>query len=247
MIQQKSLIIGGAAGIGRQITYDLSARGDEVIIADMNEQLGNQLVIDLTEKGHKASFYHIDVSSWEKTQACINQIISDHKRIDVLVHSAGITQLIKFDDLNFASWKKTLQVNLSGSFYAIKAIAPTMIQQNYGKIVMIGSGSAYTGSGGGVHYATSKGGAFGLMRALVRELSHYNININIVAPRTIASEMLNKLYKTEEEFEALVKQIPLRRLGTLQDISDATVFLASKEAGFVQGQVLLCDGGRTYS
>ena len=240
------LVIGGAAGIGKDYVKNRAARGDSVIFTDLNKEAGEALVNELALKGKEATFFQHDVTDWENTKGIINKVIKQFGRIDTLVHSAGITVSKSFEELTFPTWEKTISVNLTGLFYAVKAVIPEMLHHKGGNIIIIGSGSAITGTGGGVHYAASKGGAFGLMRAIASKYSHLGIKINLVAPRVIQTEMLDRLYPTEESLEKLVQKIPVRKIGTLSDTTNAINFLASKESDYIQGQVLLIDGGRTF-
>lgn len=246
MTGQNILVVGGAAGIGKKIVEDLAEHGGHVAVADLNVEAGQSLVNELREQGKKATFYSIDVCSWSDCKRMADEMTEELGSIDALVHSAGITSRLSFDQVDWDVWKRTVNVNLTGLFNVAKAVAPSMIEKQSGSIVIIGSGSAISGTGGGVHYAASKGGAFGFMRTLAKELGTYGINVNVVAPRVIRSEMLDSLYPTEGEQEALVRQIPIGRLGTTSDVSHMVRFLCSHEAGYVHGQVLVLDGGRTF-
>ncbi|MEW9672092.1 SDR family NAD(P)-dependent oxidoreductase [Ammoniphilus sp. 3BR4] len=247
MTRRNVVVVGGAAGIGKQIVMDMVRQGDRVAILDLNIEAGERLVAELVQQGGQVSFFQANVSSWDHMNQAIQETLAEMERIDVLVYSAGITRRVNFDDLGWDEWKKTISVNLTGLFYAVKAVVPSMMEHRSGKIVIIGSGSAITGSGGGVHYATSKGGAFGLMRSLAGELGAFGIRINTVAPRVIESEMLTRLYPDPSDLEALKDTIPVKRLGTLGDISNTVQFLSSEQSDYIHGQVILCDGGRTYS
>lgn len=241
-----AIIVGGALGIGRQVALDLSVQR-EVLIADRNEEAGLRLVRDIENSGGSASFYRLDVSSWPNTKQAIDQMIAGHGAVGALVYSAGITSRKTFDEVEWVEWQRTLAVNLTGIFHVVKALAPVMMNRSSGRIVIIGSGSAITGSGGGVHYAASKGGAFGLMRALAKELGPFGIRVNIVAPRVIESDMLNRLYPDPIDRDRLKQSIPIGKLGTMGDVSNMVQFLCSAESDYVHGQILLLDGGRTYS
>jgi len=247
MEQKKTfLVIGGAAGIGKDYVKNRAASGDSVIFTDLNKEAGEALVNELALEGKEATFFQHDVTDWKNTKEIINKVIKRFGKIDTLVHSAGITVSKSFDELNYQTWKKTFSVNLTGLFYAAKAAIPEMLHHKGGNIIIIGSGSAITGTGGGVHYAASKGGAFGLMRSIASRYSHLGIRVNLVAPRVIQTEMLERLYPTEESLEKLKQKIPVRKIGTLSDTTNAINFLASEESDYIQGQVLLVDGGRTY-
>lgn len=243
MKEKNIVIIGGASGIGKEIALKFAAEGHCVAIADINRDMLSQTIL---ESGLVENLFpfEVDASSWESMKSLANELEKKLGNIHTLVYSAGITRTISFLDIDWTTWKKTMAVNLHGLFYSIKSIYP--IINHGGSIVIIGSGSAITGSGGGIQYSSSKGGAFGLMRSLVQELGKNNININVVAPRVIESDMLDVLYPTHESKELLRKEIPIGRLGTSKDVSNAVKYLSSNEGKYVHGQILLLDGGRTY-
>ncbi|MGS2779650.1 SDR family NAD(P)-dependent oxidoreductase [Robertmurraya sp. GLU-23] len=242
MKEKNILIIGGANGIGKEIALDFGAEGHRVAVADININMLNKMI---SESGlNNLSPFEVDAGSWESVKSLANEIQEKFGTIHTLVYSAGITRTLNFLDIDWATWKKTMAVNLHGLFYSIKTIYPLI--EHGGSVVIIGSGSAITGSGGGIHYSSSKGGAFGLMRALVNDLGYNNININVVAPRVIESDMLDVLYPTQESKECLRKEIPIGRLGTPKDVCNAVKYLSDDEGKYVHGQILLLDGGRTY-
>ncbi|MFD2829979.1 SDR family NAD(P)-dependent oxidoreductase [Corticicoccus populi] len=240
------LIIGGAAGIGQAVVLDRLKKGDRVVFTDINKESGNKLQDLWRSEGYEVSFIEQNVTSWNDAEKVVDETFKLYGSIDVLIISAGITSQKRFEEITEKDWRFTLDVNLTGLFYSLKAAVPKMAAQGGGSIVIVGSGSAVTGSGGGMHYAASKGGAFGLMRAVADEYSHQGIHINLVAPRVIETEMLDVLYPTEEEKNQLRNKIPVNRFGTLTDTTDVINFLASEEAGYIQAQVVLMDGGRTY-
>ncbi|TRZ39151.1 SDR family oxidoreductase [Niallia circulans] len=236
------LIIGGASGIGKEIALHFAKDGHQVAVADINKQTLTQMIADSDH--HNLFPFEVDAGSSESVASLANEIHTRFGSLDLLVYSAGITNSVGFLDIDWATWHKTMAVNLHGLFYSIKFCQPILAQG--GSIVIIGSGSAITGTGGGIHYAASKGGAFGLMRSLVTELGKNNININVVAPRVIESDMLNNLYPTEQSKKSLTKEIPIGRFGTPNDVFHAVRYLSSAEGKYVHGQILLLDGGRTY-
>ncbi|MFP7472294.1 SDR family oxidoreductase [Niallia taxi] len=241
-MKKNILIIGGASGIGKEIALHYAADKHQVAVADINKQSLEQLVL---ENGQNTLIpLEADASSWESIELLAEQIKKRFGTIHTLVYSAGITKSISLLEMDWAVWQKTLAVNLHGLFYSIKFIYPLI--ESGGSIVIIGSGSAITGTGGGIQYTASKGGAFGLMRSLVQELGNNHININVVAPRVIESDMLDILYPTEQSKAELKKAIPIGRLGTPIDVCQAVKYLSSEEGKYVHGQILLLDGGRTY-
>ncbi|MCE4047628.1 SDR family NAD(P)-dependent oxidoreductase [Bacillus sp. Au-Bac7] len=241
-MKKNILIIGGASGIGKEIALHYAADKHQVAVADINKQSLEQLVL---ENGQSTLIpLEADASSWESIELLAEQIKKRFGTIHTLVYSAGITKSISLLEMDWAVWQKTLAINLHGLFYSIKFIYPLI--ESGGSIVIIGSGSAITGTGGGIQYTASKGGAFGLMRSLVQELGNNHININVVAPRVIESDMLDILYPTEQSKAELKKAIPIGRLGTPIDVCQAVKYLSSEEGKYVHGQILLLDGGRTY-
>ncbi|WP_339285807.1 SDR family oxidoreductase [Oceanobacillus sp. FSL K6-3682] len=240
------LIIGGAAGIGQAVAESRLKNDDKVVFTDINAEKGHQLMTEWRNQGYEATFIQQDVTSWKDTEKVVSETIELYGRMDVLIISAGVTSQKRLEDITVKEWRFTLDVNLTGLFYILKAALPEMVKSKGGSIVIVGSGSAITGSGGGAHYAVSKGGAFGLMRAIANEYSDQGIHINLVAPRVIETEMLDILYPTEEAKEALRQKIPIKNFGTLADTTNAINFLASGESRYIQAQVLLMDGGRTY-
>ncbi|MGE8203737.1 SDR family NAD(P)-dependent oxidoreductase [Heyndrickxia sp. NPDC080065] len=245
MIDGKNiLVIGGATGIGKQIALDFAQEGNNVAVADINILKVNQMI---KENGLEAniSAFEVDASSWESVESLAQKVWAKLGKIQVLVYSAGITKRLKFKEIDWITWKRTMAVNLHGLFYSIKAMNPLI--ESGGSIVIIGSGSAITGSGGGIHYASSKGGAFGFMRSIVNDMGNNGININVVAPRVIESDMLDVLYPSVESKQQLIQEIPIRRLGKPTDISSIVKYLCREDAHYIHGQVLLLDGGRTYT
>ncbi len=239
------LIIGGAAGIGRKIALAFAESGNQVAVADINQAAAEEMIQQKAEK-HRLHAFYVDVSSWESVEKMTGQVIEKMGHIDTFVFSAGITKKLGLEEVEWALWKKTMAVNLHGLFFSVKAIAPFMIKRKQGNIIIIGSGSAITGSGGGIQYYASKGGAFGFMRSLVKELGSYGVNVNVIAPRVIESQMLDSLYPTEKAKQEMIKEIPIGRLGKPEDISSLAQYLSKKEASYIHGQVLILDGGRTY-
>lgn len=241
----KVLVIGGAAGIGREISLDFANKGHQVAVADIDRSALDTM-IQQSSAEQNLHVFDVDVSSWESVSEMARQVIEKFGHIHTLVFSAGITKKLSLDEVDWALWKKTMAINLHGLFFSIKAVTPYMIERKEGSIVIIGSGSAITGSGGGIQYYASKGGAFGLMRSLVKELGSSGINVNVVAPRVIQSQMLDSLYPTEESKQAIINEIPIGRLGKPSDISELVQYISAKEANYIHGQILMLDGGRTY-
>jgi len=242
---QVSIVTGAGRGIGRAIAIALAAHGSDVVLFDISGADGEGTLNMLQPYGRKASFFAVDVTSEEQVQECVSQVLAEHGQIDNLINNVGVSSNLAFGDISLAEFQRILNINLTSYFIMCKAVVPAMHARKRGRIVMMSSGSAITGSGGGVHYAASKGGVNSLVRALARELAPSGILVNGVAPRTIATEALRELYP-QEALKARLQQIPVGRLGTPDDVAHVTLFLLSDLSAFICGEILLVDGGRTY-
>jgi len=241
-----TIVTGGGRGIGKSIALKFAEAGSDVAIFDVLEKEGKDTAKDITSLGRRGSFFRVDVTKEEEINEAVGKVLDEYGKIDFFINNAGITTRTPFTELSLSTWQKILDVNLTGAFLCCKAVVPAMVRQKEGRVVFISSGSAITGSGGGAHYASSKGGINSLVRALARELAPYNILVNGVAPRNILAESLRDIY-TEKQLEELAKKIPLKRLGTPEEIANVALFLCSDLSSYMTGQILLVDGGRTFS
>lgn len=240
-----ALITGSGKGIGREIALQMGNAGAKIVVADISEESGRNTCREIQESGSDAIFVAMDISSPSDIEKAKNITISTFGGLDIIVCNAGITSRRDFMDLTLEEFDKTIKINLTGTFNTIKGLLGPLIEARSGKIILISSASAYTGTGGGAHYSATKAGQIGMSRTLAKELGPMGINVNCIAPRTIVTEILDQLYPPGSTREALINQIPLRRLGMPEDIAHAAVYLASEEACYVSGQTLLVDGART--
>lgn len=240
------LVSGGARGIGRSTVLRFAEAGADVGIFDLREEESRETVDCIRSLGRKGFFRRVDVTSEPEVDRGVEELGEELGGIDFFVSSAAITSKQPFPRLSAEVWSKTLGVNLTGPFLCCKAVVPVMIRQGGGRIVLISSGSALTGSGGGAHYASSKGALISLVRTLARELAGHNILANCLAPRNVRTELLEEIY-SEEQLEKLSAQTPLRRLSTPEEIANVAVFLCSELSTYLTGQLILVDGGRTYA
>lgn len=242
-----AVITGGGHGIGRQIGVQLAEQGAHIVIADYNERNGAATADEITRRYRKALFVKADVSSYEAMQRVHDQTMAEFGRVDILVLDAGVGFKNKLCDISLEEWNKTLSINLTGLFNTVKVFYEEF-QENKGSIVYISSGSALSGTGGGVSYPASKAGGEGLIRGLAKELGPKGVNVNAIAPRLIdTGEMMRVNYPTQEELDAVLKKIPVGRFGTVRDVANLAVFLADPENSYIQGQTILLDGGRTIA
>lgn len=240
-----ALITGAGHGIGKGIARQFAEAGANTVIVDYNAETGEETAKEITKEFVKSIFVQADVSDPEALVRVRDKVFEEFGRIDILVLNAGVAFANKVNDISFEEWNKTLSINLTGLFNTVKAFYNDFLT-NKGSIVYISSGSALSGTGGGVSYPASKAGGEGLIRGLAKELGPKGVNVNAIAPRLIdTGEMMRVNYPTEESLNAVLEKIPVRRFGTIEDVANLTLFLADKANSYIQGQTILMDGGRT--
>ncbi|HLP49849.1 MAG TPA: 3-oxoacyl-ACP reductase FabG [Chitinophagales bacterium] len=230
-----AVITGGAAGIGRAAAEKFAAQGATVIIWDVKEPAGN-LPPNVT-------YHKVNTTNVEDIETSVKVILEQHGRIDILVNNAGITRDASLQKMTYEQWQQVMDVNLSGVFNCTKAISPVMIKNNYGRIINTSSIVGLYGNYGQTNYAATKAGIIGLTKTWARELGKNNITVNAVAPGFIATDMIATI--PEKVIDMMKEKVPLKRLGTAEDVANAYAFLASDEAAFVSGTVISVDGGLT--
>lgn len=242
-----ALVTGGAHGIGKGIAKRFAEQGANTVIVDYNEENGVKTAEDLTFGNVKSLFVKTDVSDPAALDNVRTKVFEEFGRIDILVLNAGVAFKNTVNDITFEEWNKTLAINLTGLFNTVKSFYDDFLINN-GSIVYISSGSALSGTGGGVSYPASKAGGEGLIRGLAKELGPKGVNVNAIAPRLIdTGEMMRVNYPTQADLDAVLKTIPVRRLGTIDDVANLAVFLADPANSYIQGQTILMDGGRTIA
>ncbi|MER2002228.1 MAG: SDR family oxidoreductase [Carnobacterium inhibens] len=249
MKQKIIAITGSAKGIGKSIAEKFIEKGAYVALLDFDKKAGEATEKAMKEDGGDAFFIQTDVSDYHSLKEARKKILEKWGEIDVLIVNAGISYLHSLNDISVEEWDRVIKINLTGSFYTVKAFYEDFSKKtpiDEGKIIFISSGSAITGTGGGAHYAASKAGQHGLMRNLAKEFGGNGVNVNAIAPRVIQTDLLDQLYPTPKSREKLIKKIPIGRIGKPEDIANLTVFLASPESSYIHGQIILSDGGRTY-
>lgn len=236
-----ALITGAARGIGKAIAMKFASEGADVAFTDLViNEAGEQTVKDIEAFGHKVKAYASNAANFEETHNVVNQILADFVRIDILVNNAGITKDGLMLRMTEAQWDAVLNVNLKSAFNFIHAITPIMARQRGGSIINMSSVVGVSGNAGQCNYSASKAGLIGLAKSIAKEMGPRGIRANCIAPGFIVSDMTNAL--SEEVRDAWVKQIPLRRGGTPEDVANVALFLASDLSGYVSGQVIHCCG-----
>jgi 3-oxoacyl-[acyl-carrier protein] reductase len=241
LTERIAIVTGGAQGIGQAIAATLAQEGADVVVADLNANRCEETVARVKQLGRKAMAVSVNVGDWDQVKSMIDRVQKEWERIDILVNNAGITRDGLLLRMKEEDWQSVLQVNLTGTFYCVKAVLPTMSRQRNGRIVNIASIVGAIGNIGQANYAASKAAVIGLTKTVAREYASRNITVNAVAPGFIDTAMTQDL--SADTKEALLNQIPLKRLGQASDIADAVSFLCSEKAGYITGHVLHVNGG----
>jgi 3-oxoacyl-[acyl-carrier protein] reductase len=236
-----AFITGASQGIGRTCAIRLAKEGATIAVAARNQEKLNELVSEITTAGGKAAAFALDVADEEQVKAVVKAAIAQFGKVDILVNNAGITRDQLVMRMKRADWDSVLQTNLTSAYLCIQSVVPSMLKQRWGRIINITSIFGQMGQAGQANYAASKAGLIGLTMAIAREVGSRNITCNAVAPGFIETAMTAVL--SEEFRQTAVKQIPLGRVGTPDDVAGAVVFLASDDASYVTGHVLSVNGG----
>jgi 3-oxoacyl-[acyl-carrier protein] reductase len=236
-----AFVTGASQGIGRSCALRLAKDGASVAVAARNKEKLDELVREVTVAGGKAYAIALDVADEEQVKSAIKAAIAQFGKIDILVNNAGITRDQLVMRMKRADWDAVLQTNLTSAYLCIQQVIPSMLKQRWGRIINITSVFGQMGQAGQANYSASKAGLIGLTMAIAREVGSRSITCNAVAPGFIETAMTAVL--SEEFKQNAVKQIPLGRVGTSEDVASAVAFLASEEASYITGQVLSVNGG----
>src|SRR5213594_4739393 len=236
-----ALVTGASQGIGHACALALAGQGASVAVAARNQQKLDELVAQIAATGGKAAAFVMDVGDEEQIKSGIKSALGQLGKIDILVNNAGITrdQLVK--RMKRADWDAVLNTNLTSAYLCIQQVIGSMLKQRWGRIINITSIFGQMGQAGQANYAASKAGLIGLTMAMAREVASRNITFNAVAPGFIETAMTAGL--GDDFKQNAVKQIPLGRVGTAEDVANAVAFLASDEASYITGHVMNVNGG----
>jgi 3-oxoacyl-[acyl-carrier protein] reductase len=235
-----ALVTGASRGIGRAIALRLASRGATVIAA-ARENNAATTVEAIVGAGGKAEMGSVDVADASAIETLVSGALDRHGRIDILVNNAGITKDQLMLRMKRDDWDSVLATNLTAAFVLTQAVLKPMIRQKSGRIVCISSVVGQSGNAGQANYAASKAGLIGFAKSVAREVASRNITVNVVAPGLIETDMTRGI--TDDAHAEWAGQIPLKRLGSPDDIASAVAFLASDEAAYITGQVLAVNGG----
>ena len=237
------LVTGGARGIGRKIAKAFLEQGAKVFIFDVDDAGGKNTQKELGQEFGKDQvlYLNVDITNAGDVEKNVGKILDNQKKIDILINNAGITRDNLLMRMSLDDWNRVLEINLTGAFICSKSIVRSMIKNRSGKIINVSSIVGIHGNAGQSNYAASKAGLIGLTKSMAKELASKNIQVNAVAPGYIDTDMTRQL--TGKVKDKLVDLIPSGRLGTVEDVSKAMLFLASEDSDYITGFVLNVDGG----
>jgi 3-oxoacyl-[acyl-carrier protein] reductase len=239
-----AIVTGSGRGIGRGIASVLAREGASVAVVDLNEKDGRETVSQIEKTGGQAFFVKTDVTKQSEVEGMVRSTVQRFGRVDILCQNVGIYPSALMRDMTEADWDKVLTVNLKSGFFVVKACLPYMEKQKYGRIVMTSSITGpRTAINGLAHYAASKAGINGFIKAVALEYAKSGVTINGIEPGTVLTEGL--VAQLGEEFvKNAEKSIPMGRLATPEDIGRTALFLASDDSEYITGQTIIVDGGQ---
>ena len=245
-----AIVTGASRGLGEGITKAFAGEGATVALFSRDVQRLEKHVADLKALGQKAVALPLDVADVEQVNRAVEQVVSQFGRVDILVNNAAIAPSMPFVEMSDDVRDSVIDVNIKGVWNCTKAVMPRMIKQRYGKIINISSVTGPLVSGKGMTaYAASKGAVSAFTRTLALEVAEYGINVNAICPGSFDTPMFRSVAKhrgwdSEDEYVMHVgKEIPLGRLGTIEEMGDLAVFLASDKSKYITGIEIVIDGG----
>lgn len=237
-----AFITGGSRGIGKAIALEFADNGYDIVINYVSSKTDvTALEEEFNKKGVKAILLKADVTDFQACQQMVETTIQTFGKIDVLVNNAGITKDGLLMRMKQQDFNQVVDINLNGTFNVTRNVVPHMVKQKQGRIINISSVVGVTGNAGQANYAASKAGIIGFTKAIAKELASRNIQANAVAPGFIDTDMTEVL--SDSVKENINTQIPLKRMGTAEEVAKTVYFLASDASSYITGQVLHVDGG----
>ena len=240
--KQVILVTGGSRGIGKAIALKYAKKGYNVVLNYLSDNTDIEgLTTEFNENGAEVLCVKADVSKADEVKEMVEKAIQKFGRIDVLVNNAGITKDTLLMRMKEEDFDKVIDINLKGTFLVTKAVIPYMMKKREGRIISLSSVVGVAGNAGQANYAASKAGIIGFTKSLAKEVASRNIRANCVAPGFIETDMTNVL--SDEMKQSISEQIPMRRMGNVEDVANVVYFLGSEESSYITGQVIHIDGG----
>lgn len=237
-----AVVTGAGDGMGRQFALDLAREGADVVVTDIDHDAMDRVVAEIEYAGGRALGIACDVSSRAQIDAVIDQTVAEFGTVNILINNAGLLVSGTIEETSDELIDRTLDINVKGILYAIRRVTPIMKAKGYGRIVNVASITGKRGDNSTIFvYGASKGAVISLTRSAARELGPFGITCNAVAPHAIITRMMS--YWDDAKKESVTAQIPVRRLGTPEDVSRLVLFLASDESSFITGETVNINGG----
>jgi NAD(P)-dependent dehydrogenase (short-subunit alcohol dehydrogenase family) len=238
-----AVVIGGTSGIGRAIAHGLADAGANVVASSRRAEEVEKTAVEIEEKGRKTLRITSDVSDKATLQNLLDECVSSFGRVDILVNSAGVTKRAPTLDLPEDEWNWIMETNLTGTLRACQVFGKHMVENGYGRIINIASLSTFVALYEVAAYAASKAAVASLTKSLAIEWSQHGVNVNAIAPGVFKTALNTRLLESTERGKEFLTRTPMKRFGKVEELAGAAVFLASDAASFVNGEVLVVDGG----
>ena len=239
-----AVVTGAGRGIGQSVAQRFAAEGAKVILISRNPaSCGNAADVINAEYPGSCKAFPCDVADAGAVEACVKEILAEYPTVDILVNNAGITKDGLLMRMKESDWDAVINTNLKSVFLFVKAFQRTLMKSPAGRIINLSSIVGMTGNVGQANYAASKAGVIGFTKSMAQEIASRKVTVNAIAPGFIATDMTDAI--PEKAKEAMLARIPLGDLGKPEDIANCALFLASDEARYITGQVIVCDGGMT--
>ncbi len=242
MTGRVALVTGGSGYLGAAICARLGKEGAHVVVHyHSGAEAAERVVADIAAQGGSANSVQADLTNAVEIENMVQSVHNDCGKIDILVNNAGITRDTLFVRMTEADWDAVIDTNLKSAFLCSKAVVRNMLRSRYGRIVNVSSIGGFMGAPGQANYSASKAGLWGLTRSLAREVATRNVTANCVAPGYFGGPMTDTI--PQDMVDTILKIIPIGRYGEPQELAAAVAFLASEEASYITGQILIVDGG----
>lgn len=237
-----AVVTGAGQGMGKQVSLDLAAEGARVVVTDIIDDLIKEVCNEIEQGGGTCMPLICDVSSRKQVDTMISKTVDTFGRLDILINNAGLLIPGTIEETSDERIDRTLDINVKGVLYAIRAATPIMKKQRYGRIVNVASITGKRGDNSTIFvYGASKGAVISLTRSAARQLGPFGITVNAIAPHAVMTTLMK--YWDEEKKRKMAEQIPVKRLGTVQDMSNLMLFLASDESSYITGETININGG----
>ena len=237
-----ALITGGMGGLGEAICIKMAALGYQVVTTySPGNKTWKEWLDSMKQQGHNFKAYPCDVADFDSAKACIEQVTKEVGPVDVLVNNAGITRDMTFKKMDKVNWHAVMSTNLDSTFNMTKQVCDGMLDRGWGRIINISSVNGQKGAFGQTNYSAAKAGMHGFTMALAQEVANKGVTVNTVSPGYIATDMVKAI--KQEVLDKIVSGIPVKRLGTPEDIASIVSWVASDESGFATGADFSVNGG----